>query len=98
MIIKQGSAGSTAYGQGWHHHQDAVVLGELVDSIGAGDTFDAGVLYGWLHDWPWQQNLLFASVAAGFTVTGVGGTQNLPDLEIVLRETQKRLTHDGSQP
>lgn len=91
VIIKQGGQGSTAYRAGWRHHQDAVVLGELVDSIGAGDTFDAGVLYGWLHDWPWERSLLFASVAAGFTVTGVGGTQNLPDLDTVLRETQKRL-------
>ena len=94
VIIKQGSQGSTAYQTGWQQQQDAIVLGELVDSIGAGDTFDAGVLYGWLHDWPWERSLLFASVAAGYTVTGVGGTQNMPDLNTVLRETQKRLEHN----
>jgi len=65
------------------------VLGDLVDSIGAGDTFDAGALYGWLHDWDWEQSLLFASVAAGYTVTGAGGTHNMPDLDTVLRNTQE---------
>jgi 2-dehydro-3-deoxygluconokinase len=91
VIIKQGKQGSTIYRTGWQHHQDAIVVGELVDSIGAGDAFDAGVIYGWLHDWPWEQSVLFASVAAGYTVTGVGGTQNMPGLEILLHETQKRL-------
>jgi len=89
VIIKQGADGSTAYQSGWRHHQEAIVLGDLVDSIGAGDTFDAGALYGWLHDWDWEQSLLFASVAAGYTVTGAGGTQNMPDLETVLRKTQE---------
>jgi 2-dehydro-3-deoxygluconokinase len=97
VIIKQGIQGSTAYQNGWRQHQDAVVVGDLVDSIGAGDTFDAGVLYGWLHDWPWEQSLMFASIAAGFTVTGVGGTQNMPDLDTVLHEMQKRLAHNDSQ-
>jgi sugar/nucleoside kinase (ribokinase family) len=90
LIVKQGAAGSTLYHRERRHHQEAVVLGELVDSIGAGDAFDAGVLYGWLHDWPWEQCLLFASVAAGFTVTGIGGAQTLPDLATILAETRKR--------
>jgi 2-dehydro-3-deoxygluconokinase len=90
LIIKQGQAGSTLYQPDRRHHQEAIILGELVDSIGAGDVFDAGVLYGWLHDWPWERSLLFASVAAGFTVTGVGGTQTLPDLATILAETRKR--------
>lgn len=91
VIIKQGASGSTAYQPGWSYHQDAIVLGELVDSIGAGDAFDAGVLYGWLQGWPWERCLLFASVAAGFTVTGVGGTQNLPGLDAILAEVNRRL-------
>jgi 2-dehydro-3-deoxygluconokinase len=91
VIIKQGAAGSTAYRPGWSHHQDAIVLGELVDSIGAGDTFDAAVLYGWLNDWPWERCLLFASVAAGFTVTGFGGTQNMPGPDVILAEMERRL-------
>jgi hypothetical protein len=31
---------------------------------------------------------LFASVAAGFTVTGIGGAQTLPDLPVILAEMQ----------
>jgi 2-dehydro-3-deoxygluconokinase len=90
LIIKQGSEGSTVYQKTWQHHQPAIILGDLVDSIGAGDVFDASVLYGWQQRWSWEKCLLFASVAAGFTVTGIGGTQNLPDLPVILAEMRKR--------
>ncbi len=90
LIIKQGIDGATIFRQGWQHHQPAVVLGEMVDSIGAGDVFDASVLYGWQHGWPWDRCVLFASVAAGFAVTGIGGTQNLPTLPVILAEMHKR--------
>ena len=90
LIIKQSVDGSTVYRQGWQHHQDAVILGELVDSIGAGDVFDASVLYGWQHGWTWDRSLLFGSVAAGFTVTGSGGMQNLPGLPVILAEMDRR--------
>jgi sugar/nucleoside kinase (ribokinase family) len=84
VIIKQGAAGATAYRAGGQHHQDAVIIGALVDSIGAGDTFDAGVICGLLEDWPLEQCMRFASTAAGFTVTGIGGTQTMPDHETIM--------------
>jgi sugar/nucleoside kinase (ribokinase family) len=90
VIVKQGADGSTLYGESGQQHQDAVVMGTLVDTIGAGDTFDAGVLYGWLQGWSWARCLLFGSIAAGYTVTGVGGTQCMPDLQTVLRELDNR--------
>lgn len=90
VIVKQGADGSTLFDAAGQQHQDAVVMGALADTIGAGDTFDAGVLYGWLQGWDWARCLLFGSVAAGFTVTGVGGTQHMPDLQTVLREVAKR--------
>lgn len=86
VILKQGDQGSTAYWGGGKHHQNAISVGELVDSIGAGDTYDAGFLYGTLQNWPLEKRMLFASIAAGFTVTGVGGSQKMPTLEQVMAE------------
>jgi sugar/nucleoside kinase (ribokinase family) len=78
VVLKQGAQGVTLYQPGWQHHQDAITLGVLVDSIGAGDAFDASFLYGTLAGWPLEERALFASVAAGYTVTGVGGTNTFP--------------------
>ena len=95
VIVKQGADGSTIYLPDSQHHQDAILMGELVDTIGAGDTFDAAVIYGWLHGWPWARSLLFGSIAAGCTVTGVGGTQRMPDPQTVLRELEQRSREEG---
>lgn len=90
VIVKQGADGSTLFDAAGRQQQDAVTVGALVDTIGAGDTFDAGVLYGWLQGWAWARCLLFGSIAAGYTVTGVGGTQCMPALQTVLRELESR--------
>ncbi len=90
VIVKQGADGSTIYQSGWRHHQDAIVLGEVEDTIGAGDAYDAGFLYGTLQGWSLEQRARFASVAAGFTVTGVGGAQTMPELPVILAEMERR--------
>jgi sugar/nucleoside kinase (ribokinase family) len=89
IIVKRGATGSTVYKATMSHFQPAVVLGELVDSIGAGDTYDAGIIYGTLQGWQIERKMLFASIAAGFSVLGAGGTESMPDLETILAEMQK---------
>jgi len=81
VVIKQGAEGSTIFWEGKQHHQTAVSQGELVDSIGAGDAYDACFMYGTLQDWPVEKRALFASIAAGCTVTDVGGTKSFPSLQ-----------------
>lgn len=88
VIIKHGAEGSNLYQQDRQHHQDAILPGELVDSIGAGDTYDAGFLYGHLQGWSIEECMLFASVAAGYTVTGVGASQTMPSKETLVAEMQ----------
>jgi sugar/nucleoside kinase (ribokinase family) len=90
VVIKQGSAGATVYRQGWRHHQPAIVLGEVVDTIGAGDAYDAGFLYATLQGWPLERRALFASITAGFTVTGAGGSQTMPNVQQVIAEMRAR--------
>lgn len=90
IVIKQGSDGATVYQPGGQFHQPAIVLGEVVDTIGAGDAFDAAFLYATLQGWPPERRALFASITAGFTVTGVGGSQPMPDVHQVMAEMQPR--------
>ncbi|MGI6375462.1 MAG: carbohydrate kinase family protein [Anaerolineae bacterium] len=81
VVIKQGAEGATAYHADGAVRQPAVVLGEVVDTIGAGDAFDAGYVYGALQGWPLAERLRLAATAAGFTVTGVGGSATFPTVE-----------------
>jgi len=46
----------------------------IVDSIGAGDNFDAGFLYGFLHDWDLARSVQSGLDAAARSLLGRGGT------------------------
>jgi sugar/nucleoside kinase (ribokinase family) len=53
------------------------------DSIGAGDSFDAGFLAGWLRDLPLDDCLRIASHCGRQVAAQVGGLQGQPDWETV---------------
>ena len=56
-------------------------------SIGAGDAFNAGFLYGVQQDWPLEQALRFGNAVAALTVAsdrGVLGSPSLAEVELFL--------------
>ncbi len=44
----------------------------VVDGCGAGATYSAGFIYGWLQDWSLEQSVRFATAAASLKVTRSG--------------------------
>jgi 2-dehydro-3-deoxygluconokinase len=83
VVVKSGEEGSTVFTAERSLHQPAVQVAPLVDSIGAGDAFDAAFLLGLLEGWPMELTARFAAVTAGFTVGGVGGSSAMPTREQV---------------
>ncbi len=57
----------------------------VVDTTGAGDSFNAGFLYGWLRGWPLRRTLRLACVCGSLTTRQVGGINGQPSLEEALR-------------
>lgn len=56
----------------------------VVDTVGAGDTFDAGFMYGFLNDWPVEKSLRLACVCGAMSTQKAGGTESQPTLEEAL--------------
>jgi sugar/nucleoside kinase (ribokinase family) len=81
VIIKKGAQGSNVYQAGYRHQQAAIKPGAVIDTIGAGDAFDAAFTYGLLQAWDLERCSLFASVAAGQTVVGRGGSETMPGVQ-----------------
>lgn len=54
---------------------------QVVDTVGAGDTFDAGFLYGYLHGWDLKKSLQLAAVCGALSTQAAGGTNAQPTLE-----------------
>lgn len=84
VVVKQGDKGAWISSEKESFAQPAVKVGELVDSIGAGDAFGASFLTGLLHEWDLRKTAQFAATFAGFTVTGIGGTSKTPGMKRVL--------------
>ena len=78
VVVKQGSEGARVFAGETVFYQPAVQVAPLVDSIGAGDAFDAAFLLGLLEGWPLERIARFAAVTAGFSVGGVGGSAAMP--------------------
>jgi sugar/nucleoside kinase (ribokinase family) len=57
---------------------------EPVDTTGAGDSFRAGVIFGYLQMWPTQQIIRFASALAAMVCLSFPGVLNSPSYDEVL--------------
>ena len=56
----------------------------VADTVGAGDSFDAGFIYGYLHSWDLQRSLRLACVCGALSTRSPGGTTAQPTLEEAL--------------
>ncbi len=79
VVIKCGAQGALINANGRIFHQPAIAVPEdqIVESIGAGDAFDAGLIVGQLAGWPIERSARFATAAAASTLHGSGGTHSL---------------------
>jgi len=57
---------------------------DVVDTTGAGDSFDAGFLYGYLNGWPLDRALRLACACGSLSTRAPGGTTGQPTLEEAL--------------
>ena len=79
IAIKRGSLGAMAYRGGQTAAAEALQV-QVVDTIGAGDSFDAGFLYGWLKGWNLEKSLQMGVVCGSLSTRAAGGTAAQPDL------------------
>jgi len=77
IILKQGNKGST------YLKENLSVQGftvDTIDTVGAGDTFNAALCYGIIHKMSNQELLTFANAAGALATTKVGAQCGMPTL------------------
>jgi sugar/nucleoside kinase (ribokinase family) len=77
--IKLGAQGALGVHNGQKVRVDSVPV-NVVDTVGAGDSFDAGFLYGHLNGWPLEKSLRLACVCGALSTQCEGGTTGQPTL------------------
>lgn len=79
LAIKLGAAGGLAR-QGDERAGASSLVVEVVDTTGAGDSFDAGFLYGYLNDYALAESLSLACACGSLSTRSAGGTTAQPTL------------------
>lgn len=84
VAVKQGSKGATLR----ELDESTISAGPYtltpVDTTGAGDCFNAGIIYGYLLGMRSGELLRFANACGALSTLGIGGTGSLPTMEAVL--------------
>lgn len=79
LAIKLGHEGALGVRNG-HKVKAGSISVNVVDTVGAGDTFNAGFLYGYLSGWPLEASLRLAAVCGALSTQAAGGTTAQPSL------------------
>jgi len=100
VVIKIGREGSVAYSEGNGTRVPAIQVSRVMDTTGAGDSFNAGFLYGFLHGVPIETCLKYANLMGGACVTGFGVSQipNREQLEELIVHYDQMVTGAGELP
>jgi sugar/nucleoside kinase (ribokinase family) len=82
-VVKLGEHGAMAF-DGERVLTVAAPAADVVDTTGAGDSFDAGFLHAWLRDLPLAECLAWGNACGALSTRGIGGTTAQPSADEVL--------------
>ncbi len=84
IAMKRGAQGALVC-RGEETASACALSGDVVDTVGAGDTFDAGFVCGFLNGWGLEKTLWLATTCGSLSTQAAGGTASQPTLEEAIR-------------
>ncbi|WP_347548634.1 sugar kinase [Pseudalkalibacillus hwajinpoensis] len=90
IAIKKGENGACAFKNGDLVHAAPIPPKKVIDTVGAGDGFDAGFVYGLLNGWTLERTLKFSNAIGSLVVSVYGDNEGLPELGEVLAQLGER--------
>jgi sugar/nucleoside kinase (ribokinase family) len=79
VVVKRGSKGATLCSGGKILNAPSMPV-KVIDTVGAGDSFDAGFIYGFIQQLGLEKTLRVANLCGAFSTRGPGGTSSQADL------------------
>ncbi len=89
VVAKLGKKGSIAVKDG-HIYEATSYSVEAIDTTGAGDSFNAGFVYGFLKGKPIEEALKCGNACGGLSVTALGGNTGFPKEDELIKFMAKR--------
>ena len=84
LAVKMGKDGALGICGSQKVHAGSIPV-KVVDTVGAGDSFDAGFIYGYLNGWELKKSLQLACVCGALSTQQAGGTSGQPTLDEALQ-------------
>ncbi len=84
VALKRGAQGALAC-RGEETATAVALAGGLVDTVGAGDSFDAGFIYGYINGWELERSLWLAATCGSLSTRAAGGIAGQSTLEEAMR-------------
>lgn len=84
LVVKLGKRGAVLRQNDWVCQVPSLSV-QVVDTVGAGDSFDAGFIYGFLTGWDPERALRLGSICGSLSTCQAGGTTAQPTLAEALR-------------
>jgi len=89
IAVKMGADGGLAF-DGESLFRAPIIPADVLDTVGAGDTFDAGFINGFLQGWPLERCLNLGVVCGSLSTRMAGGITSQPVLEEALHFLDER--------
>jgi len=88
LVLKRGDRGARLYMDGRRRDVPGYPV-EIINTVGAGDGFASGFIYGWAQGWGWEEAARFANACGALVVSRHGCARALPyrsEVEAFLKE------------
>ncbi|HEX5553816.1 MAG TPA: carbohydrate kinase family protein [Chitinophagaceae bacterium] len=93
IVVKDGNKGAYAWKEGRLLHQPPFLNKQVVDCIGAGDSFDAGFIKKYTAGRSLEECLEFAALTGALNTTAAGGTTAFSDYGTIRSVAQETFSY-----
>ncbi|HRE51407.1 MAG TPA: carbohydrate kinase family protein [Flavitalea sp.] len=90
IVVKLGSKGSASYHKGQLVTIPAFINEQVVDAIGAGDSFNAGFVYKFIQGAPIETCQQYGNLMGAISTTAAGGTAAFTDKKNIMKNAKER--------
>lgn len=91
IVVKLGSKGSLLVKDGITTFKKAFFNDNVVDAIGAGDSFNAGFIFKFINNAPLEQCQEFGNLMGAINTTAAGGTAAFSNYEQIINTAKEKL-------
>jgi len=95
IAVKMSNKGSLVLSEGEKIQKDAFLNNNVVDAIGAGDSFNAGFIHKFVQKCPIIECQEFGNLTGAISTTAAGGTTAFTDFDTVMEIAKNRFGYTG---